>query len=447
MRLESNIFAATSHTLLVFSTVLAVLGFAMPASAQTLKTLHAFCAKANCADGADPQAGLVSDLSGNLYGTTAAGGEHGGGTVFSLTQTGAGKYKFDVLYSFCAKKNCADGSMPRAGLIVDASGNLYGTTQGGGAHNGGSIFALKRAAHGDKATLRTVYSFCTADGCTDGFAPQASLTYAGAATGTPYDGVSTLYGTTMQGGAQSSGTVYQVTPSSKGAWAEKAIYSFCSYGFSCSDGTQAYAGLIVDVSGNLYGTTYGGGDHGNGVVFELTPDTQKLNWTQTVLHGFGASPDGTDGENPIGGLLMDSAGSLYGTTTGGGANCDGNFGCGVAFKLIPNGTQSQLTVIYNFCSQANCADGSSPQASMLMDSSGNLFGTTYQGGAHGQTSGTVYSLNGSLRTIQNFCSKKNCGDGQGPIAGVTMDSGGNLFGTTSAGGGKNKAGTVFELTP
>src|SRR6266851_1670139 len=363
----------------------------------TEQVLYSFCSQSNCADGANPFAygGLIMDTSGNLYGTTSVGGNAtGGGTVFQLTPSDTG-WSETVLYSFCSQTNCADGASPLAGLIMDAAGNLYGTTSAGGTS------------------------------------------------------------------APGTGVVFQLTPDPTGTgWTETVLYSFCSQIY-CADGYQPLGGLIMDGAGNLYGTTRQGDNNpgtcafagGCGVVFELTPDATGTAWTETVLHSFFCS-NCADGANPAPGLIMDGAGNLYGTTTTGGAT-----GGGTVFQLTPSDTGWSETVLYSFCSQTRCADGLYPYGDLIMDEAGNLYGTTWRGGSGTQLiSGVAFELTpdstGTAWTetvLYNFCSQSNCADGGGPFAGLLMDASGNLYGTTNVGGNFNNkcavqgCGTVFAL--
>src|SRR5215469_8135470 len=265
--------------------------------------LYKFCSASQCADGYNPLGGLVQDSAGNLYGTTYAGGstfgtdDNGGGTVFKVDITG----RETVLHNFCSKTNCADGQLSYAGLILDPAGNLYGTTSGGGAHGSGTVFKIN--TNGQESVL---YSFCTAANCADGQAPYAGLIR---------DAAGNLYSTTTYGGANNGGTVFKLDT----AGHETVLYSFCSE-TNCTDGQLPYAGLIQDATGNLYGTTYGGGAIGGGnfqggTVFKL--DTAGH---ETVLYSFCSAANCTDGKQPDAGLVMDSAGNLYGTTSGGGAH-------------------------------------------------------------------------------------------------------------------------------
>jgi uncharacterized repeat protein (TIGR03803 family) len=385
-----------------------------PAQAQTLTTLHSFTGYPD--DGAYPYAGVVLDAEGNLYGTTQIGGKHcyrGCGIVFKLTPTG----EESILYSFYS----GAAAFPESSLFFDASGNLYGTTVGGNAQGaesptyGGSVFKLKK-----QRNLQDLYSFTQT---AVGLNPMAGLVA---------DAQGNLYGTTNQGGNSQNcdgypdtgcGVIFKVTP----AGVETVLHSF-NY---TPDGSNPRSTLVLDADGNLYGTAGYGGGSGAGVVFEVTASGNF-----TVLHTFTRSPDGS---LPFAGLAMDAKGNLFGTTVEGGAlSCD--FGCGTVFRVAFSGKE---TVLYRF---RGAPDGANPYGSLVLDADGNLYGTTGAGGANNQ--GTVFKLgpNGKETILYSFCSQTNCTDGAGPNAGVSFDAQGNLYGTT-LNGGVNNNGTVFKLTP
>jgi uncharacterized repeat protein (TIGR03803 family) len=324
----------------------------------TLTTLYSFCPQTNCTDGAGPQAGLVQAANGDLYGTTIGGGANDDGTIFKITPGGT----LTTLYSFCSQTNCADGANPWAGLVQAANGDLYGTTQSGGANvYYGTVFKITPGG-----TLTTLYSFCSQTNCTDGATPFAGLVQA--ANGD-------LYGTTFYGG--SGGTVFKITP----AGTLTTLYNFCSQ-TNCTDGDQPFAGLVQAANGDLYGTTYGGGANGGiGTVFKITPGG-----TLTTLYSFCSQTNCADGGGPEAGLVQAANGDLYGTTC-----CYGAYGGGTVFKITPGGT---LTTLYSFCSQTNCTDGATPYAGLVQDTNGDFYGTTtHKGGA---ASGTVFSLSVGL---------------------------------------------------
>ena len=329
----------------------------------TLTTLYNFCSQENCADGEWPFGALVQATNGDFYGTTAAGGANGYGTVFKITPSG----KLTTLYSFCSQgvyPDCTDGNWPQAVLIQATNGDLYGTTRFGGAGGSGTVFKITPSG-----TLTTVHSF---DG-TDGQQPQAGLIQA-------TNGY--LYGTTVGGGRNSCiatgygdvgcGTVFKITPSGT----LTTIHSFCSQS-GCPDGETPEAALVQATDGDLYGTTSYGGANGYGTVFKITP-SGKL----TTLHSF----DGMDGEYPPAGLVQGTDGNFYGTTYGGGAN-----GYGTVFKITPSGT---LTTLYSLCAESGCTDGGNPNAGLVQDTNGVFYGTAWPGVA--TASGVVFSLSVGL---------------------------------------------------
>jgi len=417
------------------------------ASAYTLTTLRNFCALRSCTDGQYPQGGLITDAAGTLYGATSQGGQFGKGTIYQLSRDpNTGKFVYRLLYSFCPQAGCGDGESPTGPLIIDTAGNLYGTTNVGGSANGGVAFELAVKSGKRIRTLKVLYAFGSQSG--DGYQPYAGLTYAGAASGIPYDGVSSLFGATSEGGAQRAGTAFELT-NNGGSWSETVIYNFCSKVVGvCRDGRNPSGGLVVDGSGILFGTAQYGGEYGHGIIFKLEEDAGS--WTETVLHNFCAEANCTDGQYPSSTLVLDGMGNLFGTLPYGGTANGGC--CGFIYKLVPRGTLSPYSIAYEFCDKTDCRDGANPYGALIVDSSGNLLGTTETGGGHNTDGshlggGTVFSLSGSsLQTLYAFCARANCLDGKYPVAGLVMDPSGNLFGTTSA-GGKFAAGTLFELTP
>lgn len=274
----------------------------------SVTVLHAFTGGN---DGLEPYGGLVRDVAGNLYGTTASGGGRGScgrfhcGTVFELSppRTKGGKWMENILYRF---KGESDGGNPFASLIFDTSGNLYGTTEIGGAYGWGTVFELTHRSKG-KWTESVLHSF---NQSTDGAEPFGSVAF---------DAHGNLYATTYSGPGSNFGSVVELTSGSHG-WEETLIHVFQGG----SDGGNPLAAVIVDGSGNLYGTTSGELTGGNGTVFELTPGSGGA-WTETVLHSF---TGGSDGGFPADPLIMDSAGNLYGTAGGG-----GTLGSGVVFEI------------------------------------------------------------------------------------------------------------------
>lgn len=426
----------------LFSALLCIAALAAgTASAAKLKTLYSFCAESGCTDGREPSAGLVSDADGNLFGTTLFGGDAGNGVVYELARHGA-KYKYKRLYSFCDQPSCADGADAEAALIVDTAGALYGTTMAGGAADGGVVYKLTPNARHNRWTYSVLYSFCAQADCTDGRLPQAALYYDGKETGAAYDGASPLYGTASLGGANKQGVAFKLTPGAP-LWNQQVLHHFCALA-GCADGASPNAALTVDGAA-IYGTTYFGGDANMGTAFKL------VGTTESVLHSFCSSAKCADGAFPAAALHLDASGNLLGTTFGGGrktANCTdiGVAGCGTAFMLAPDGHE---TVLHAFCTRKNCADGGYPLAGLVADASQKLFGVSLYGGGNGESpgAGVLFSLDGTAKTLYRFCKQDDCGDGVEPEGDLLMDASGSLFGTTLFQGANGDGGTVFELTP
>jgi uncharacterized repeat protein (TIGR03803 family) len=428
---------AIPTALLAFLTV-ALFVTGTRAVAQTETVLHNFAN--NGTDGYTTYSGLIFDASGNLYGTTLDGGvgtncygeNIGCGTVFELSPAAGGGWTETILHDF--NFNGTDGVNPSGTLIFDAAGNLYGTTQGGGTgacnsgfNSCGTVFELMPKAGGGW-TETILHSF--GSNSRDGYFPSAGLIF---------DGAGNLYGTTLTGGAYGFGTVFELTPKG-GGWAEKLLHSFDG-----RDGASPLASLIFDAAGNLYGTTrLGGGNRQAGTVFELMPKAGG-GWTGKVLHHFNAA----DGNEPFGSLVLDAAGNLYGTTEVGGANHHGT-----VFEVTPTaGGIWTETILHSF--NNNGTDGYEPLGGLIFDAKGNLYGTTFIGGtgACARTGcGTVFELTpaaGGGWTETVLYSFPNYIDGYWPASGLIFDAAGNLYGTTVNGGtaGGCVCGMVFELTP
>jgi uncharacterized repeat protein (TIGR03803 family) len=430
------------NRILTAALAVTAIGFGMQhAAASTYTVEHSFCVKSNCTDGAQPTATPIADASGNYYGTTTAGGSSNNGTVYRMSFNGT-VWKSTVLHSFCLKTDCADGSQPHGGLIMDTAGNLYGMTTNGGYNNAGVVYEL--SPNGAKWTYTLLYKFCKKMGCADGQNPfYANLSYQGASTGAAYDGTSPLYGTTQMGGANQDGVVFQLT-SSGGTWTESIAYNFCSLA-NCIDGGMPFSGVVVDGSGNLFGTAPLGGvgesEDCCGVLFELK---HGAHWTYTQLYNFCSdmvSMVCLDGQGPLAPPMIDATGNLYGTTALGGSH-----NLGTVYKVVPNGTNSKITTLYNFCPTTNCPDGDFPWTGALtMDASGSLYGTTSQGGGKANA-GTVYSLSGPKLNKFNALVAFTGRNGGASQSGVTLDSSGALYGVTQ-GGGKEKDGVFFKIVP
>jgi YVTN family beta-propeller protein/uncharacterized repeat protein (TIGR03803 family) len=495
----------------------------------TLTTLYSFCSQTNCTDGGEPFSGLVQGSDGNFYGTAYWGGVNGEGTIFKISSTGqlmtvhsfagsptegahpiAGLIQFGgnfygttqfggangqgtvfevtpggaltTLYSFCPQSGCTDGSQPWAGL-VQAGGNFYGTTLGGGANGAGTVFAITPTGH-----LTSLYSFCSQTNCADGIEPYAGLVQASNGN---------FFGTTAFGGSSDfcggCGTIFEITPAGQFT----TFYDFCSQE-SCTDGLAPFAGLIQASDGNFYGTTQDGGTNGYGTVFGITAAGQL-----TTLYSFGL----TDGAYPDGGLL-DVSGNLYGTAEFGSIQFDGTIftlplglqpfakthpnsrkaganvimrrpdvmgartdGLSGKMRVFPDDSRTRvrpwgpidsitgtmavtrpgaraltgqgLSTLLNF----DGSNGADPEfMSLIQGNDGNYYGTTESGGAYEQ--GTVFEITpgGTLTTLYTLCSQTNCTDGAEPEAGLVQGTDGNFYGT-SYWGGANGQGTVFVVAP
>lgn len=452
-----------------FAALQAVLPNKALASAAT--GLYSFCAAANCRDGEFPYSTLLRDKQGNLYGTTEAGGittqDCAGtcGTVFKLNPPSAGstKWTLDIIHLFKGPDGDSGYStlQPTAALIMDAKGNLYGTAPGGGYFlptpnrlflNAGTAFELTPPAPGSRDWgMKVLYKFCSTQECTDGGSPLAGLVMGS-------DG--NLYGTTEMGGGTptvgGAGTVFKLSPPAPGStrWTETVLHSF-SDGDLGGGGPEA--GLIMDKQGRLYGTTtYGGarpGGVGGGTVFMLSPPgAGSTAWTATVLHSFSGAGDGA--KPTAAPLVMDPAGNLYGTTSAGGvSSCAGapGPGCGVVYELSPPGPGSTAwteTILHRF---RGGADGVAPYAGLLIDNGGNLYGTTYLGGRGGN--GTAYKLSPLVpggkplkkSTLYQFGSFDSP-VGNLPVGGLIEDAEGNFYGAASS-GSMHSAGTIYRITP
>jgi uncharacterized repeat protein (TIGR03803 family) len=434
VRYAEVVFRMRSHVAWAASImVLGCLSPAVPCAAEE-HVLYSFCSIRNCTDGVTPQAGVISDGSGKLYGTTSQGGIYGAGVVFELSRGVNGKWTEKVLHNFCTGINCADGNYPIASLIEDKAGNLYGTTYyggDGGCYTGcGTVFRLERGKNG-KWIEKVLHSFN--NNGKDGFRPQGSLAL---------DSSGTLYGTTFSGGAHPNcdgsgcGAVFELKPEANGKWVQKLIHSFDNNGI---DGFSPEGGLLIDALGNLYGTTPSGGRHSYGTVFELTRGMND-SWTETMVHSFNGE---NSGGFPQSSVVMDSTGNLYGATADGGdLKCNPNIGCGIVFEFMPdaNGKWREKVLRY-FHTPYSFPNG------LLLDAVGNLYATTLQGGRY--EGGVAYELtpgaNGKWTSnpLHDFGAS---GDGDGPIGNLIFDAAGNLYGATGFGGAYD-SGTVFEITP
>jgi len=411
MKVE-QFWAAVSRTLAVMTATLIIALILAPGAwaANTEKVLYSFTGGS---DGAQPEDALVFDASGNLYGTSVAGGCCGNGTVFELTPNPDGTWTQTVLYSFTGG---SDGGGPVSAVTFDASGNLYGTSVQGGDYGDGAVYMLTPTS-GGTWTENVIHSFNGSDGAH----PTGGLTF---------DTNGNLFGTTWQGGARGHGVVFILTPNTDGTWTESVIHSFKG---GKDGGTPDRGHLIFDSAGNLYGATagwYGGASAGT--VFELTPDSDGT-WTESVIHSFEGGKDGAVAE---GTLIFDPTGSLYGTTYRGGAH-----GYGTVFKLTPGtGGAWTKTVLHQF---KGGKDGANPFGGVVFDTAGNLYGPTHGG------DGTVFKLVPNSKgewTEQMLHRFKGGPDGLNPWGGVVLDAAGNVYGTT-VNGGPDGEGVIYEITP
>lgn len=407
------------------------------AEASSGKIIYSF---AGGLDGAYPKSDLILDADGNLYGTTSQGGTGCGcGTVFELTRTKDG-WTHQVLYSFAGGPN--DGAGPTAGLVFDSAGNLYGTTAGGGGSSNcegggcGTVFKLARNSHGGW-TESVLYSFTGSNG--DGADPNTDLVF---------DSKGNLYGTTSGGGQNykggcysGCGIVFTLTPNSNGTWTESTIYAFAG----APDGGKPVSAVVLDANGNVYGTTaYGGTEpcekggpfSGCGSLYKLTPNSGG-GWTETLPYNFHRF-QGT-ARNPSGGLLFTADGQLLGSSTIGGDRV------GTLFQLEETKKGWEQTVLYRFYGSP---DGESPVGRLVIGPNGDLYGATANGGSNAiQYNGTVFELEHvsgrwKERVLFNANSAAN-----NPQAGPTVDSQGHVYGTFTGNGYGNNFGAVYEIIP
>jgi uncharacterized repeat protein (TIGR03803 family) len=404
--------------------------------AQTFTVLHSFTGGA---DGYYPSAGIVRDQAGDLYGATFWGGNYtsscnyegtqtGCGVVYKLTKHGSG-WIFNPLASF----DGANGYNPAQLITVAPDGTLYGTTFYGGP--GGPNCHYFGPGCGTVFRLQPPPTICRSVFCSWTISNPHQF------VGSPSDGqfpafgslnmdsTGNLYGTTESGGLYGDGMAYELSPTGNG-WTMSVLYNF--YGAGGSDAT---GGVVFDNAGNLYGMTAQGGADNAGVVYQLTHT--ESGWTEHVLHSFNSE---TDGDFPTGNLVMDAAGNLYGATHLYGPN-DG----GTVWELSPGDGGWTFSVLYSFTA------GEGPLGGLIMDSAGNLYGAAWSAGAHGY--GSVFKLspgNGgwSYTSLHEFTGGSDGGD---PFSSLSMDSAGNLFGVTSFGGSSQNCpsgcGVVFEITP
>jgi uncharacterized repeat protein (TIGR03803 family) len=404
-------------SVLAFGLVAVLVLLILPAAqAQTYTVLYRFT---RGTDGADPMGGLTMDAAGSLYGTAFQGGSQncqgGCGTVFKLSHSSSG-WTLSPLYNFSG----TDGASPEGRLIFGPDGRLYGTTgQGGmgcGSSGCGVVFAMSPPA----SFCHSVVCYWTEDvlyqfsGGNDGSRPTGD---------TVFDAAGNFYGTAENSGAAGLGTAYELSRSG-GGWTQTTINTFNS-----SNGANPYGGFTIDAAGNLYGTTKLGGQYmDGGTVFELS--NTPSGWSETILHSF----NGTEGFKPVGSVVRDTAGNVYGTTAHGGQGAGGG---GQVFQLTPSGGSWMINLLFGFHGL------SGPWSDLAMDRSGNLYGTSLQ---DGNGFGNIFRLTFSggswvYTDLHDFDGV----DGANPHGNIVIDANGNLYGTAVAGGLGN--GVVWELTP
>jgi uncharacterized repeat protein (TIGR03803 family) len=411
--------SSTQSIVISFAIVLVLsVVLAPPAPAQTFAVLHSFTCYG---DGCLPETGLTIDAAGNLYGTTVGGGAHQNGTVFRLRKSGSG-WVLNPLYSFAGGN---DGASPGGRVSLAPDGTLYGTTSEGGCSgcNGagcGTVFHLIPSPAAPTSALApwsetVLYRF---SGGSDGARPDGDLTF---------DQSGNIYGTAGGGGNNNYGVVYELTPSGVG-WTETALYSPQGSG----GGTNPSGGVVFDTSGNLYGVFFRGG-LGWGTVYQLSP--AGSGWTERTIHSF--SYTGSDGADPIGGLIIDASGNLYGTTS------QGKTSVGTVFELTPGSAGWTFNTLWPFPLQSN---STGPVDKLLMDAASNLYGTTFGLGAYNL--GTVFKLTPSNSgwTYSSLHDFTGGSDGLFPWSSLVFDANGNIYGTNTEGGAGN-GGVVFQITP
>jgi uncharacterized repeat protein (TIGR03803 family) len=402
--------------LLFFSTALGLATATLaPGSGQaatpTLTTLVSFFG----GTGSTPQAGVIADAFGNLFGSTSAGGANAMGTVFEIRKT---KNGYDTSPTILVNFDGKNGVEPSAGLLADADGNLFGTAVFGGASNNGTVFEVVKTKGRYANTPTILFSFDGAHGAN----PSSSLIA---------DDDGNLFGTADTGSASGMGTIFEIVKT-KGGYAPTPTILFS---FDGTHGANPLGGLVADDNGNLFGTTYFGGTSNDGTVFEIPKTAKGYAKIPTVLVSF----TGANGENPAAGVILDRAGNLFGTTIRGGANA---YGTVFEIAKTKGGYAAAPTTLVSF----NLKNGRYPSATLILDTRKNLFGTTSMGGT--LDAGTVFEVvhtssgySGIPTTLATF----NGFNGQSPRGNLLADTRGNLFSTTAIGGGNNN-GIVFKLT-
>jgi uncharacterized repeat protein (TIGR03803 family) len=390
----------------------------MPASAQTYTTLHSF---ANSPDGASPFGGLVADAKGNFYGTTQYGGTLYGGTVFELSPPAmvGGDWTETVIWNFAGGLT---GNTPSYQLVMDAKGNLYGEVQSGGnpfCSCGGVFVLVPPKTSGGNWSERIIYAPASAGG------NSGSDVFYG---GLILDASGAVYGTQFGGGTNSQGLAFKIAPVAGGGFRETDLYNF---GGASTDSMQPWGPLTLDASGNLYGVSLLGGASGNGTAYKLTPPAGGSGaWNNTILYSF---PGGSGGCQPEGNVILDKGGKVYGQTTA----CGGSANRGIIFRLTPPTGSGSWTesVLHTFSS----TDGGGLYPSLALNAKTNVFyGTSFY-------AGVVFELKppagGSGRWIEEVLATTTF-----PLGPVVWDANGTLYGTAYS-GGSSASGTAFSIAP
>lgn len=403
-----------ARTLFLFCLILFVFAICSTSSlqAQTFTVIHSFTGGP---DGGSPFTGLAMDAGGSLYGTAIYGGTNGLGLVFKIKRSGADWIE-TPLYSFSANET---GGMPLTLPTFGPGGALYTATSGQFPQCCGTVLRLQPSGSAPRSVAppwngNVLHQFTGPDGKY----LQGNLTF---------DQAGNIYGVGEEGGTTGLGVIYELSRSGS-EWNETVLYDVQG----TSDGAYPTSGLSFDSSGNLYGVMMSAGPHNCGTIYKLSPSGSA--WTESTVYAFTC---GSDGSEPYGGLLRDHAGNLYGTTVW------GPNGGGTVFELSPTGGGWTFQTIYTF------TDNSHPFAALISDASGNLYGTTSTGGAFGD--GRVYQLvpppggqgSWTFHSLHVFTSGS---DGTSPVGALVMDSSGNLYGTNQA-GGSSGFGVAFEITP
>lgn len=408
--------------------ILFVLAFvAAPAmQAQTFTVIHNFIG----GDGQSPVTGLTKDARGNFYGTTNEGGTHGNGTVFKLSRYGSG-WVLSTLYNFAGG---SDGAAPNGRIAIAADGSLYGITFSGGDNdcNCGTVYRLRPPIAPPKTALSqwnetVIHRFSGWSG-NDGAYPQGDLTF---------DQAGNIYGTAGDGGnGPWNGVVYELSPSGD-SWTETVLHYFQQ-----NNGPNPIGGVVMDRSGNLYGVTANGSSPTDcGRVYELSPSGSG--WTEHTLHIINCT---SDGANPRGGLILDSAGSIYGTTSGG--NTTGGTAGATVFELTPSQHGWSFNLLYTFPGNTY---GAGPWDKLAMDIAGNIYGTTEYEGPYNV--GNIFELapSGSAWIYNSLHDFTGRNDGGHPVSNLVFDAYGAFYGTANSGGNQcvrdGGCGVVFEMTP